>query len=203
MSRRVGGGEGLRKLEGDAKPPHHAKARSPPPWEGGELRNHKIENLQSSLGSGIQAKLRGPLLPSWPASRWDFGRLIFQPILDLLEYPSGGLEDYAVFEAENADAVVPQKCVATVVLFAGRGCLVAFPIQLHGQPGSRTVEIEDVASEGKLTPELPSAQLRSGEMSPQASLRGCELLAQAAGPRPGVGGAGGWVGHREGRGSVL
>jgi hypothetical protein len=93
------------------------------------------------------------------------------------------LDDFTILESDEPDsrALEEQRTEGIVVL---RGFMVVSrAVQLHSEPFSGTVEVQNITPHAVLKPEFPAIQLAAFEMVPQARFCDCKLSAKFAAAR--------------------
>jgi hypothetical protein len=88
------------------------------------------------------------------------------------------LTDFPILESDQPDSRVLEEQRAEGIAVLRSLMIVSRAVQLHSEPFSGTVEVQNISPDAVLTPELPATQTAVFEMVPQASFRDCELSAK-------------------------
>ena len=83
--------------------------------------------------------------------------------------------------ANHCDALAGQPFIPTLIVCKLPGILMPSSIDLDGYPRSRTVEIENIGTDGVLPAKLQPLQLTATQFLPEQYFRQCHLPAQCAG----------------------
>jgi len=88
------------------------------------------------------------------------------------------LDDFTILESDQPDSGPLKEPRADGIEVLCNFMVVSRAVQLHGEPFSGTVEIQNIGPDAVLAPEFPAAQTTVFEMVPQARFRDCELSAK-------------------------
>src|SRR6266849_2909062 len=88
------------------------------------------------------------------------------------------LDDLTILESDQPDSGALKEPRADGIAVLRRLMVVSRAVQLHSEPFSGTVEVQDVGPDAVLTSEFPAPQTPVFEMVPQARFRNCELSAK-------------------------
>jgi len=88
------------------------------------------------------------------------------------------LDDLTILESDQPDSGVAKEPRAHGIAVLRRFMIVSRAVQLHSEPFSGTVEVQDVGPDAVLTSEFPAPQIPVLEMSPQTRFRDCESSAK-------------------------
>src|SRR6266849_8524197 len=84
------------------------------------------------------------------------------------------LDDFTILESDQPDSGALKEARADGIAVLCSFMVVSRAVQLHGEPLSGTVEIQNIGPDAVLTSEFPAAQTPVLEMVPQARFRDCE-----------------------------
>src|SRR5712691_5837479 len=93
------------------------------------------------------------------------------------------LDDFTILESDQPDPGALKEPRADGIAVLCNFMVVSRAVQLHGEPFSGTVEIQNIDRKSVVAPELPAPQTPVFEMVPQARFRDCELSAKFPAPR--------------------
>ena len=93
------------------------------------------------------------------------------------------LDDFTILESDQPDSGALKESRADGIAVLCSLMVVSRAVQLHGEPFSGTVEVQNIGPDAVLTPEFPAPQTPVLEMVPQARFRDCELSAKFPAPR--------------------
>ncbi len=93
------------------------------------------------------------------------------------------LDDFTILESDEPDSGALKEARADSVAVLRNFMVVSRAVQLHGEPFSGTVEIQNIRPDAVLAPEFPAPQTPVFELVPQARFRDCELSAKFPAPR--------------------
>ncbi len=85
------------------------------------------------------------------------------------------LDDFTILESDQPDSGPLKEPRADGIAVLCNFMVVSRAVQLHGEPFSGTVEIQNIWPDAVLAPEFPAPQTPVFEMVPQARFRDCEL----------------------------
>ena len=88
------------------------------------------------------------------------------------------LDDFTILESDQPDSGALKEARADGIAVLCSFMVVSRAVQLHSEPLSGTVEIQNIGPDAVLTPEFPAAQTPVFEMVPQARFRDCESSAK-------------------------
>ncbi len=88
------------------------------------------------------------------------------------------LDDFTILESDQPDSGALKEPRADGIAVLRGFMVVSRAIQLHSEPFSGTVEVQNIGPDAVLTPEFPAPQTPVFEMIPQARFRDCELPAK-------------------------
>jgi len=88
------------------------------------------------------------------------------------------LDDFTILESDQPDSSALKEPCADGIALLRSFMVVSRAVQLHGEPFSRTVEVQDVRPDAVLTSEFPAPQAPVFEMLPQTRLCDCESAAK-------------------------
>src|SRR5439155_17932123 len=84
------------------------------------------------------------------------------------------LDDFTVLESDQPDSGALKEPRADGIAVLRSLMVVGRAVQLHGEPLSGTVEVQNIGPDAVLTSEFPAPQIPLFEMVPQARFRDCE-----------------------------
>ena len=84
------------------------------------------------------------------------------------------LDDFTILESDQPDSSALKEPRADGIAVLRSFMVVSRAVQLHSEPFSGTVEVQDVRPDAVLTSEFPAPQTPVFEMFPQARFRDCE-----------------------------
>jgi len=93
------------------------------------------------------------------------------------------LDDFTILESDQPDSGALKEPRADSIAVLCNFMVVSRAVQLHSEPFSGTVEIQNIGPDAVLAPEFPAVQTPVFEMVPQARFRDCELSAKFPAPR--------------------
>ena len=108
--------------------------------------------------------------PGWSGNR-ELPRNHHQNSLEILD-------DFTVLESDQADSGALKEARADGIAVLRSLMVVSRAVQLHGEPFSGTVEVQNIGPDAVLTPEFPAPETPVLEMVPQARFRDCESCAK-------------------------
>ncbi len=88
------------------------------------------------------------------------------------------LDDFTILESDQPDSGALKEARADGIAVLRGFMVVSRAIQLHGEPFSGTVEVQNIGPDAVLTPEFPAPQTAVFEMVPQARFRDGESSAK-------------------------
>ena len=88
------------------------------------------------------------------------------------------LDDFTILESDQPDSSALKEPCADSIAILCSFMVVSRAVQLHSEPFSGTVEVQDVGPDAVLTSEFPAPQALVFEMLPQTRLRDCESAAK-------------------------
>ena len=88
------------------------------------------------------------------------------------------LDDFTVLESDHPDSGALKESRADGIAVLCSFMVMSRAVQLHGEPFSGTIEVQNIGPDAVLTPEFPAPQTPAFEMAPQARFRGCESSAK-------------------------
>ncbi len=88
------------------------------------------------------------------------------------------LDDFTVLESDQPDSGALKEPRAEGVAVLRSFMVVSRAVQLHSEPFSGTVEVQNIGPDAVLAPEFPAPQTPVFEMVPKARFRNCELSAK-------------------------
>ena len=88
------------------------------------------------------------------------------------------LNDFTILESDQPDSGALREPRADGIAVLRSFMVVSRAVQLHSEPFSGTVEVQNVGPDAVLAPEFPAVQTPVFEMVPQARFRDCELSAK-------------------------
>ena len=88
------------------------------------------------------------------------------------------LDDFTILESDQSDSCALKEPRTNGIAVLCGFMVVSRAIQLHGEPFSGAVEVQNVGSDAVLTSEFPAPQIPVLEMSPQTRFRDCESSAK-------------------------
>ncbi len=93
------------------------------------------------------------------------------------------LDDFTILESDQPDSSALKEPRADGIAVLCNFMVVSRAVQLHSEPFSGTVEIQNIRPDAVLAPEFPAPQTPVFEMVPQARFRDCELSAKSPAAR--------------------
>ncbi|HTF16262.1 MAG TPA: hypothetical protein VK643_16510 [Burkholderiales bacterium] len=88
------------------------------------------------------------------------------------------LDDFTILESDQPDSSALKEPRANGIMVLRSFMVMSRAIQLHSEPFSGTVEVQNIGPDAVLTPEFPAPQTPILEMVPQARFRDCESSAK-------------------------
>jgi len=88
------------------------------------------------------------------------------------------LDDFTILESDQPDSSALKEPRANGIVVLRSFMVMSRAIQLHSEPFSGTVEVQNIGPDAVLTPEFPAPQTPILEMVPQARFRDCESSAK-------------------------
>ena len=88
------------------------------------------------------------------------------------------LDDFTILESDQPDSSALKEPCADGIAVLCSFMVVCRAVQLHSEPFSGTVEVQDVGPDAVLTSEFPAPQALVFEMLPQTRLCDCESAAK-------------------------
>jgi len=88
------------------------------------------------------------------------------------------LNDFTILESDHPDSGALDEQRAEGIAVLRSLMVVSRAVQLHSQPFSGTIEVQNIGPDAVLTPEFPATKLPFLEMVPQARFSDCELSAK-------------------------
>ena len=88
------------------------------------------------------------------------------------------LDDFTILESDQPDSSALKEPCADGIAILCSFMVVSRAVQLHSEPFSGTVEVQDVGPDAVLTSEFPAPQALVFEMLPQTRLCDCESAAE-------------------------
>jgi len=88
------------------------------------------------------------------------------------------LDDFTILESDQPDSSALKEPCADGIAVLCSFMVVSRAVQLHSEPLSGTVEVQNIGPDAVLAPEFPAPQSPVFEMIPQARFRNCELSAK-------------------------
>ncbi len=88
------------------------------------------------------------------------------------------LDDFTILESDQPDSGALKEPRAEGVAVLRSFMVVSRAVQLHSEPFSGTVEVQNIGPDAVLASEFPAPQTPVFEMVPQARFRNCELSAK-------------------------
>ena len=88
------------------------------------------------------------------------------------------LDDFTILESDQPDSGALKEARADGIAVLCSFMVVSRAVQLHSEPFSGTVEVQDVGPDAVLTSEFPAPQTPVFEMFPQTRFRDCESSAK-------------------------
>jgi len=85
------------------------------------------------------------------------------------------LDDFTILESDEPDSGALKEPRADGIAVLCNFMVVSCAVQLHSEPFSGTVEVQNIGPDAVLAPEFPAPQTPVFEMVPQARFRDCEL----------------------------
>ena len=113
--------------------------------------------------------------PGWSSNR-ELSRDDYQNSFEILD-------DFTVLESDHPDSGALEEARADGIAVLRRLMVVRRAVQLHGEPFSGTIEVQNIGPDAVLAPEFPAPQTPTLEMIPQARFRDCESSAQFSATR--------------------
>ena len=113
--------------------------------------------------------------PGW-SSNYELSRNHHQNSFEILD-------DFTILESDQPDSGALKESRADSVAVLCSLMVVTRAVQLHGEPFSRTVEVQNIGTDAVLTPEFPAPQTPAFQMVPQARFRDCESSAKFSAAR--------------------
>ena len=90
------------------------------------------------------------------------------------------LDDFTILESDQPDSGPFKKPRADGIALLCSVIVVSRTVQLHGEPFSGTVEVQNVGPDAVLASKFPAPETPAFEMVPQARFRDCESSAKFA-----------------------
>ena len=87
-------------------------------------------------------------------------------------------DDFTILESDQPDSSPLKEPRADGIAVLCNFMVVSRAVQLHSEPFSGTVEIQNIGPDAVLAPEFSAPQITVFEMVPQARFRDCELSAK-------------------------
>ncbi len=84
------------------------------------------------------------------------------------------LNDLTILESDQPDSSALKEQRAEGIVVLRSFMIMSRAVQLHSEPFSGTVEVQNIRPDAVLTPEFPAMQPPRFEMIPQARFRDCE-----------------------------
>ena len=88
------------------------------------------------------------------------------------------LDDFTILESDQPDSGALKEPRADGIAVLCSLMVVSRAVQLHSEPFSGTVEVQNIGPDAVLAPEFPAPQTPVFEMVPQACFRDCESPAK-------------------------
>ncbi len=108
--------------------------------------------------------------PGW-SSNYELSRNHHQNSFEILD-------DFTILESDQPDSGLFKEPRADGIAVLRSFMVVSRAVQLHSEPLSGTVEVQNIGPDAVLTSEFPAAQTPVFEMVPQARFRDCESSAK-------------------------
>ncbi len=108
--------------------------------------------------------------PGWSSNR-ELPRNDYQNSFEILD-------DFTILKSDQPDSSALKEARADSIAVLCSLMVVSRAVQLHGEPFSGTVEVQNIGPDAVLTPEFPAPQTPVFEMVPQARFRDCESSAK-------------------------
>ena len=108
--------------------------------------------------------------PGWSRNR-ELSRNDYQNCFEILD-------DFAILESDQPDSGAFKEARPGGIAVLCSFMVVCRAVQLHSEPFSGTVEVQNIGPDAVLTSEFPAAQTPVFEIVPQARFRDCESSAK-------------------------
>ena len=93
------------------------------------------------------------------------------------------LNDLTILESDQPDSSALKEQRAEGIVVLRSFMIMSRAVQLHSEPFSGTVEVQNIRPDAVLTPEFSAPQTPRFEMFPQARFRDCESSAKFSAAR--------------------